>query len=280
MLKIIKSGFFTTIQDSGRFGFRHLGVPVSGSMDQAAAHLANAMLENPDKAAVLEITMSGPILEFTKDTWISLAGANLSPKLNEVDIDNHSVHRVRSGDRLAFGKHIDGLRGYVAIKGGFETKEVLKSRSFYKPITEKDHLVAGTELPYEEVSEFEPKITHMIPEEMDRVPKLMTSPGPEFDILNSEQKELLFSKPFTIAKENNRMAYQLQEILGSHQHPMLTSATLPGTVQLTPGGKLIILMRDGQTTGGYPRILQLSEDSINILAQKTFGDTLYFKKES
>ncbi len=280
MLKIVKSGFFTTIQDSGRFGFRHLGVPVSGSMDRAAAHLANAMLENPDEAAVLEVTMSGPVLEFTRDTWIAIAGANLSPKLNEVDIDNHGVHRIRSGDRLAFGKHIDGLRGYVAIKGGFDTGEVLKSRSFYKPITEKDHLVAGMELHYEEVSEFEPKITHVIPEEIERVLKLKASPGPELDILDSEQQELLFSQPFTIAKENNRMAYQLQEILGSHQHPMLTSATLPGTVQLTPGGKLIILMRDGQTTGGYPRILQLSDDSINKLAQKTFGDTVYFKKES
>ncbi|NER11396.1 biotin-dependent carboxylase uncharacterized domain-containing protein [Muriicola jejuensis] len=280
MLKVVKSGFFTSIQDNGRYGYRHLGVPVSGSMDQPASRLANAMLENPEEAAVLEITMSGPVLEFTKDTWIAIAGANLSPKLNEVDIDNHSVHRIRSGDRLAFGKHIDGLRGYVAVKGGFDTPEVLKSRSFYKPITEKDHLVAGMEVPYKEVTEFEVKISHVIPSEIHKVLKLSAGPGPEFDILDDNQKELLFNQSFTIAMENNRMAYQLQETLGSHQHPMLTSATMPGTVQMTPGGKLIILMRDGQTTGGYPRILQLTEDSVNKLAQKTFGDTLYFKKES
>ena len=279
MLKVIKSGFFTSIQDHGRFGFRHLGVPVSGCMDGGAAHLANAMLENTDEAAVMEITMSGPLVEFTKDTWIAICGANLSPKLNEVDIDNHSVHRIRSGDRLSFGKHIDGLRGYVAIKGGFTTAVVLTSRSFYKPITEKDHLVAGMEVPYGEVVDFEPKITHVIPEVLERTLKLETSPGPEFDILDAEQKKMLFGEPFIIAKENNRMAYQLQEVVGVHQHAMLTSATLPGTVQMTPGGKLIILMRDGQTTGGYPRILQLSENSINKLAQKTFGDTVFFKKE-
>ena len=82
MLKVIKSGFFTTIQDQGRFGFRHIGVPVSGAMDLAAASLANAMLENDEQAAVLEITMTGPVLEFEEETWIAIAGANLSPTLN------------------------------------------------------------------------------------------------------------------------------------------------------------------------------------------------------
>ncbi len=70
------------------------------------------------------------------------------------------------------------------------------------------------------------------------------------------------------------MAYQLEESIGAHSQAQLTSATLPGTVQVTPGGKLIILMRDGQTTGGYPRILQLSEEAIDRLAQKTFGDVI------
>ena len=73
------------------------------------------------------------------------------------------------------------------------------------------------------------------------------------------------------------MAYQLEQTLDTHTHSMLTSATLPGTVQITPAGKIIILMRDGQTTGGYPRILQLSDDAINVLAQKTFGDTISFQ---
>jgi biotin-dependent carboxylase-like uncharacterized protein len=280
VLKIIKSGFYTTVQDNGRFGLRHLGVPVSGTMDRAAARQANTMLENEEDAALLEITMSGPTLEFTEATWIALAGADLTPKLNEVEIENHSVYQIRPGDRLSFGRHVDGLRGYVAIKGGIQTPEVLQSRSFYTPLTEKDHLDAGMEVPYEMVEHFEPRITHLIPEVVEGVLKLEATPGPEYNILSEDQKEVLFSQPFTIAKENNRMAYQLQEMIGEHQHPMLTSPTLPGTVQMTPGGKLIILMRDGQTTGGYPRVLQISEVSINKLSQKTFGDTLHFKKEA
>jgi allophanate hydrolase subunit 2 len=73
------------------------------------------------------------------------------------------------------------------------------------------------------------------------------------------------------------MAYQLEETINGHSYEMLTSATLPGTIQITPSGKLIVLMKDGQTTGGYPRILQLSDKAISILAQKKYGDAISFK---
>jgi len=100
--------------------------------------------------------------------------------------------------------------------------------------------------------------------------------GPEFDQLTDRQLGKLFSNKFSIAKENNRMAYQLNEVIEGSTGSMLTSATLPGTVQLTPSGKLIVLMKDGQTTGGYPRILQLTDHSISILAQKRSGDPIHF----
>ena len=73
------------------------------------------------------------------------------------------------------------------------------------------------------------------------------------------------------------MAYQLKEQIPGHDVTMLTSATLPGTVQLTPSGKLIVLMKDGQTTGGYLRILQLSDRAISVLAQKREGNQMSFK---
>src|SRR5690606_7472652 len=100
--------------------------------------------------------------------------------------------------------------------------------------------------------------------------------GPEFGQLTDRQLVKLFSNTFSVAKENNRMAYQLNEEIDGVRGSMLTSATLPGTVQLTPSGKLIVLMKDGQTTGGYPRILQLSDYSISILAQKRMGDPIRF----
>ena len=100
--------------------------------------------------------------------------------------------------------------------------------------------------------------------------------GPEFDRLSISEKENLFSQEFTISKENNRMAYQLSEAVQNNLTPIITSLVLPGTVQLTPSGKLIILMRDCQTTGGYPRVLQLNDKAINILSQKFTNDKIRF----
>ena len=105
---------------------------------------------------------------------------------------------------------------------------------------------------------------------------LETSKRPEFGLFDDKQLERLFSKKFSIAKEYNRMAYQLEQRLPKHTVTILTSATLPGTVQVTPNGKLIVLMKDGQTTGGYPRLLQLSDKAISILAQKKYGDDISF----
>ena len=101
--------------------------------------------------------------------------------------------------------------------------------------------------------------------------------GPEFELLNLDQQELLLSETFTISKNNSRMAYQLEETLDNSLEPIITSLVLPGTVQLTPSGKLIVLMRDCQTTGGYPRVLQLKESSINVLSQKFTDAKVKFK---
>ena len=87
--------------------------------------------------------------------------------------------------------------------------------------------------------------------------------GPEYDMLNSNQKEFISSNIFKISNNYNRMAIQLSDLLVNNLNPIITSIVMPGTVQLTPAGSLIILMKDCQTTGGYPRILQIEEKSIN-----------------
>ncbi len=249
---------------------------MSGVMDQHSAHLANTLLENAPGEALLEITMTGPILEFQEPTFIALAGADMSATLNDQPIGTNEVHGVAAGDVLAFDKLKYGLRTYLAIKGGFRTDKVLDSRSFYLPITTLDRVKPLMELEYIPIAEFNPKISHIKPARFWKEHKLEVYQGPEFHVLEDQQLERLFSRSFSIAKENNRMAYQLEEYLSAKSHPMLTSATLPGTVQLTPAGKIIILMRDGQTTGGYPRIMQLTQNSIDLLAQKKFGDKVEF----
>ena len=101
--------------------------------------------------------------------------------------------------------------------------------------------------------------------------------GPEYDLLTNEQQKQLQDQEFTVSNLYDRMAYRFKELLPNHLKSIITSPILPGTIQLTPSGNLIALMRDCQTTGGYPRILQLKEASINVLAQKFRGSVIRFQ---
>ncbi|MDT0621693.1 biotin-dependent carboxyltransferase family protein [Croceitalea vernalis] len=276
MIKVLKSGFFTSIQDIGRFGFRNKGVPVSGAMDTNALRKANSLLENSPKAALLEITMTGPTLLFEEETYVSLSGAEMSATLNNLPIDNYKVYKVKKGDIISYGRLTNGFRAYLAVKNGLESNSVLGSSSQYFPLTSRKCISDGDLILFDPILHFEPKITELKIDFYYKEKDLKVSKGPEFDMLSDDQLESLFTKEFSIAKENNRMAYQINELIDGHNVTMLTSGTLPGTVQLTPNGKLIILMKDGQTTGGYPRILQLNQEAISVLAQKKFGDSFSF----
>ncbi|MEH6681204.1 MAG: biotin-dependent carboxyltransferase family protein [Sediminicola sp.] len=277
MLKILKPGFFTTVQDVGRLHYRDKGVPVSGVMDSFSLSMLNMLLENDVQAAALEITMTGPKLQFESDSYIAMGGANFSLTLNERPLQNFKVYKVAAGDILSYGKLEKGFRGYLAIKGGFRTPLILGSHSYFIPLTASDSIKEKACIPYNEVKNFAPKIQELKANSLLKETVLEVYQGPEYDLLTKTRLTTLFFNEFTIAKEYNRMAYQLSETIEPHEVSILTSATLPGTVQFTPSGKLIILMKDGQTTGGYPRILQLSDRAISILSQKRFGDSISFK---
>jgi len=105
---------------------------------------------------------------------------------------------------------------------------------------------------------------------------MVCSKGPEFNLLSDAQQKILTKNLFTISNDNNRTGYRLEEQVKNNLDSILTSGVLPGTVQLTPSGVLIVLMRDCQVTGGYPRVLQLTESAINQMAQKTTHDTFQF----
>jgi len=134
MLKVLQAGFFTTLQDLGRFGYRDKGVPVSGVMDAIAVTSINQMLSNKEEAPVLEITMTGPKLEFTKETYICLGGAAMSVTINDELVQNYKLYHIKIGDIISYGKLKKGFRGYLAIKGGFASSNVLGSTSYYRSI--------------------------------------------------------------------------------------------------------------------------------------------------
>lgn len=281
MINVLSSGIYSSIQDRGRIGFADIGVPVSGVMDAYSANLANTILNNSLEVALLEITFGGCVLEFITEIQICVTGADFSPKLNGKEMSLNTLIHINEGTILSFGKINYGVRCYVAVKGGFLTEKVLESSSYYHGIT-KDFLIRkNDELPIETFHYQQIKTNTSVKtlKSHFNAKSIICYKGPEYELLNLRQKKQLETMLFTISKDNNRMGYRLEEVIENDLSSMLTSAVLPGTVQLTPAGKLIILMRDCQVTGGYPRVLQLSENAINILAQKTTGHQITFNIE-
>jgi len=191
----------------------------------------------------------------------------------------NSVLIVRKGDTLTFIKPIYGVRVYLAVKGGIQTEVVLGSRSFYNGITNEPILKKNDILLIETTNSeiIKPSSSVKINKQHFTILIIEAYAGPEYELLDQKQREELVNTLFTISKDNNRMGYRLKEPIENELESMLTSAVLPGTVQLTPSGRLIVLMRDCQVTGGYPRILQLTDDAISKLAQKTTNHTFRFR---
>ena len=276
MLKVIKPGFYSTIQDGGRFGYREYGAPISGVMDVYSSKFANTLLGNNDSDAVIEMTMLGGTFQFLTATLIAISGGSMNPELNNIPIKQNCIIKIEVNDILSFGRVTNGFRTYLAIKGGFQSELVLGSRSQYKPITSFNTISKGDEIEYNGYNDKFQKLNASVKYDNSILSStiLEAFPGPEFDKLSEDQKGILFNAELKVSKYNNRMAYQLEPLLNNDLKAIITSPVLPGTVQLTPKGNLIVLMRDCQTTGGYPRVLQLTERSINILSQKSSGNSL------
>lgn len=280
-MEVLNPGLFTSIQDLGRFGFQKYGVPQSGVMDRYAMRICNLLLGNSQNCAVMEITMQGPQLKFEAETFICISGADLSATINEISIEMNVVIRIQNGDILKFGRRQSGNRTYLGIKDGFQTESIMYSRSWYDEITEYQRLEKGMFLQYSsEISEIE-KTNAALKIRKDYLDDLLIEayPGPEFQQLPEKLQKELFEKSFALDGSSNRMAIQFREDFENSLNAIITAPVLPGTVQLTPSGKLIVLMRDCQTTGGYPRVLQLSEAGIQTIAQKLPGATINFQKK-
>ena len=278
MVEILKSGVYDTIQDMGRLVVQQYGVPLSGAMDQYSAKLANAILDNRPNDAVLEMTLIGPKLKFHIATTVCITGADFNTKLGASRVKNNLAFQVEKGDELYIGGCQKGCRGYLAVKGGFKSERVMNSRSMYATITSVGHLKRGGRLPIPLVMDaIASKASIVTPSIHFEAEELTVIKGVEFDQLQNQHQQELLKGTFTVSKDSNRMAYQLDEQFQNTLKTIITSLVLPGTVQLTPSGQLLILMRDCQTTGGYPRVLQLTEQAINRLAQKQPGQKFRFK---
>ncbi|OAN59656.1 hypothetical protein A8B79_11810 [Balneola sp. EhC07] len=285
-LVVIDGGLFTTVQDAGRFGFRKYGVPVSGVMDNSAFELVNSLVGNSPETPVLEMTLKGGKYRFESDSVIALTGANMNPTVNGISVELNSSLDIKSGDILDFEYARRGCRCYLGVRGIWEIEKILGSYSTYNEGDfggiEGRTLQKGDQLHWKEIQADFQSYTSSREEIPYYSSKLTVEfiPGPEWNWLSKKEQDKFLSTEFKISSESNRMGIRLNsdfQIEGKKRE-MVSSGVIPGIIQLPPNGSPIILMKDGQTVGGYPRIGKVLDIHLNRLAQVQPNGTIRFKK--
>ena len=278
MIEVIDAGFYSSIQDQGRMGYRHLGVPVSGAMDQKAFNLAHQLLGKTPDFSCIECTLIGPILRFHEPCSLVLTGAHMQALVNENPIQNNISIAILPGDVLKLRRATKGLRTYIKINQAIISPVVLGSTSFYKPLTQDVVLKKGSHLFWIKSEKVTNKSNARIRWDDSYLLSndLAVEKGPEFNVLSKAAQQQIFKNDFLINSQN-RMGYRISSSFSMDAVSMLSGAVRPGSVQITPSGTLLIAGVDGQVSGGYPRIFQLTEEGLNVLVQKKEGDTISFK---
>ena len=282
MLKVIKPGLFSTIQDAGRTGYQQYGVIVSGVMDSVAFRIGNSLLRQQNKAA-LEMTVIGGIFAFTKATTIVLTGGTMKATLNNKPIAMYKAVAIKDGDILKCGPIFNGVRSYLCIAGGFLVEEVLGSRSTYLKAGfggfKGRKLQVNDEIPYEETTESYDRYQYWADGFYEDKP-IRVLQGTEWNHFSELSQESFKAQSYTISLETDRMGYRLEAdtpILLEKPFQLLSEAVAFGTIQLPPSGQPIVLMADRQTTGGYPKIAQVITADLHRLAQFAPKETLQFE---
>lgn len=284
LFRVAKPGFFTTVQDLGRFGFLKFGVPRSGAMDEFSLRVANLLVRNHQGNACLEMTLVGPELEAVHDTQIAVAG-DISLQINGNEYGMWQTLMVRKGDNIGFGKVGTGCRAYLAIRGGINVPTVLGSRSTHARGEiggmQGRQLRTGDQIEGFETSHLGDRCLSL-PEEF--IPNFCTKSdvdvllGPQLESFTRRGIETFLSSPYNVTTEADRMGYRLDGpvIERGKKVDTVSDAILPGSVQVPADGKPTVTMQDAQTTGGYPKIATVVSPDLHILGQAKPGDRVSF----
>jgi biotin-dependent carboxylase-like uncharacterized protein len=278
-IEILKPGI-TTIQDCGRLNNRKLGVPASGYMDWFSAYDALGQFESGSYRALLETYYEGLKMKFHCDCMVSISGAASKVFLNEKSIQEFSLIKINHGDIVEIKEFKNGYISYLAFSYSFKLEKVMNS---YSHLTGFDieglpgNLKKGDIILFENIP-FEPTKSNYKLKYYGSEITVRYLIGPEFNYLDNTSTEVLNTETFTVEKDSNRIGYRLsgKKLINTHSQ-INSSSTFPGTMQLTNEGKIIILMRDGQVTGGYPRIGNIIWTDLNYLSQMKPGSKIRFK---
>lgn len=283
MIRVDDPGLLTTVQDGGRWGYQHLGVPVAGPMDPAAHRAANLLVGNPPDRATLEATLVGPAIEFLADACFAVTGARFDLHLDGRPAPTGLAVRAGRGSRLRFGRRTAGARAYLAVRGGVDVPPRLGSRSTDlasrlgglggRPLRAGDRLDVGPAggMPVPGRRRFT-----LPPPAGGATVRFV--PGPDARRFERGALERFADSRFAIGSDSNRMGYRLEgPVIGlADAAPVLSAATPPGTIQVPPSGHPILLMADRQTSGGYAVIGTVITADLGVAGQLGPGDWIAF----
>ncbi|MCT4710787.1 biotin-dependent carboxyltransferase family protein [Enterobacteriaceae bacterium H11S18] len=280
MLKIIRAGMHTTVQDSGRFGYRQLGVSRCGALDGPALRIANLLVGNEPGSAALEITLGQFTVEFTEDGWFALTGAGCHAELDGKAVWTGWRLPVKAGQQLHLKSPERGMRSYLAVAGGLDVPLLMGSAS-----TDLKAQVGGFEgrlLKEGDVIPAHPSKRHFREargiKQLQWGNRIRALPGPEYHEFSQTAQDSFWRLPWQLSPQSNRMGYRFmgQRLERNTDRELLSHGLLPGVVQVPHNGQPIVLLNDAQTTGGYPRIACVIEADMFNLAQIRLGEPIHF----
>ncbi len=279
-LIVRRPGPLSTVQDLGRPGYAHLGVPPSGALDPDALRAANRAVGNDDSAAGLELTFGGLAVTLTATRYVALAGAPATLTIDGVPAPRRAAVRVPAGAQLVIGRPESGLRSYLAVAGGLTPPPVLGSRatdllSGLGPAP----LAAGTRLPLGEPTA-PPSTMDLGPQwtdEPDRTLRLY--PGPRADWFTDEARELLTTGSYRVSPQSNRIGLRLEgpPLVRRYHAELPSEGLVTGAVQVPSNGQPVLFLADHPTTGGYPVIGVVDPADRSVPPQARPGATLRYR---
>lgn len=277
--KVVKASFLSTIQDYGRFGCAEYGLGQCGVLDAHAYCWANHILRNHFNDAVVEINFVGVELIAQVDTYIAVTGGKFGFKVNGKLAPVWRGIKVSQGDILSWDKPETGMHSYLAVKGGFDTPQLFGSRSVNLRESIGGKLQDGDELPCACNKNLN---CRLVPEryipDYDRDIILRLLPSYQYNEFNDDQKALFFDQIYSITANNDRAGCRLKGAAITFEKRELVSEGISyGSVEISPDGQPIILLKDGPTIGGYPKIGTVLSLDLAKLAQKRTESTVKFE---
>lgn len=280
VLELLDAGCGASLQDLGRRGWKRFGVPPGGALDDHAARWANLLVGNPMNLPVLELLLQGAVVRARRTVELAVTGA-------AVDANSGGRWRtwlLKAGEEIAVPPSRGGVWTYLAVRGGWVGPRWFGSVSIYPRGGLGESLAAGAVLqrPGGSLPAWPPGVGHrwLDPQEQRdylRPPAIPVWPGPQWDLFPEPSRRTFFEQAWRISSRCDRTGYRLEgEAIPVAAESIPSEPILPGSIQVPPDGVPIVIMRDGPTVGGYPKLGRVDPGALSWLAQCRPGQEVRF----